>query len=1059
VFVREGAVWSEQQKLTASDGELGDQFGVSVAISGETIVVGAPGDNGAGASNQGSAYVFARTGATWAQQQKLTASDGAADDFFGVSVAISGETMVVGAFSDDVGANIRQGSAYVFLRAGATWSEQQKLTASDGAASDAFGNSVAIDGETIVVGAQSDSVGTSSGQGSAYVFVRSGAVWSEQQKLTASDGLSGDFFGQSVAISAETVVVGAEADDLTASDQGSAYVFVRAGAVWSQQKKLTSSDGAVGDHFGFSVAISGENIVVGALFDDVGANSNQGSAYVFVRTGSVWSQAEKLLASDGAFIDQFGQAVAISGETVVVGAPLDDVGTNANQGSAYVFACAGTQEWVEQAKTNASDGAANDNFGSSVAISGETVVVGAFRDDVGANVAQGSAYVFVRAGTLWSQQQKLTAPDGAAGEFFGRSVGISGESVVVGAPGDTVGPNTDQGSAYVFVRTGTAWSEQQKLIASNGAARDRFAFSVAISGETIVVGTFHPDAMINIQRGSAYVFVRTGAVWSQQQILTASDGIGGDDFGQSVAIDGETLVVGAEGDDVGTNGDQGSAYVFVRAGAAWSELQKLTASDGATGDAFGQSVGISGETIAVGASLDNGGGGVDQGSAYIFLGECIATTPPTITASPVTVQQGQSVTGAGIATVSDNEDAASTLAVSVVSGGTATGVTLTNISNTNGAITANVAASCNANSGTVRLRVTDSTGLTGEADLQVNVTPKGPPVITCPANITAANAAGQCSATVNFSAAASDDCDGSLTPTCLPASGSSFNVGTTTVTCSVTDTSGNAAQCSFTVKINDSQSPTVTCPANITKATASGQCSAVVTYANATATDNCPGIGTPVCAPPSGSSFLKGVTTVTCTATDAAGLTASCTFTVTVNDTQPPVITCPASIVGVTPGPNASCLAVNYPAPAASDNCPGVTTVCNPPSGTCFPLGTTTVTCVATDSAGNSAQCGFTVTTFDFCLQDDSTPGTALSFNSQTGDYRFCTGGASFTGKGTVSKQGLTVTLTHSPSDRRVQARVDGAANRATASLQSPPGVIKCTITDRNLNNNTCSCQ
>jgi hypothetical protein len=122
-------------------------------------------------------------------------------------------------------------------------------------------------------------------------------------------------------------------------------------------------------------------------------------------------------------------------------------------------------------------------------------------------------------------------------------------------------------------------------------------------------------------------------------------------------------------------------------------------------------------------------------------------------------------------------------------------------------------------------------------------------------------------------------------------------------------------------------------------------------------------------------------------------------------------------------------------------------------------LGTTTVTCTATDSAGNSAQCGFTVTTFDFCLQDDSNPATALSFNSQTGDYRFCTGGASFTGRGTVVRQGLIVTLTHNPSDRRVQARVEGAVNRATASLQSPPGVIKGTISDRNLNNNTCSCQ
>jgi hypothetical protein len=248
--------------------------------------------------------------------------------------------------------------------------------------------------------------------------------------------------------------------------------------------------------------------------------------------------------------------------------------------------------------------------------------------------------VFVRTGAAWTEQQKLTASDGAASDSFGSSVAISGETIVVGAEGDDVGTNVLQGSAYVFLRTGTAWSEQQKLIASDGSARDRFGFSVAISGETVVVGTFHPDVMINILRGSAYVFVRTGAVWSEQQKLLASDGAGGDDFGHSVAISGETLVVGAEGDDIGANGDQGSAYVFARTGAVWTEKQKLTASDGATGDQFGQSVAVSGETIVVGSSLDNAGGGVDQGSAYIFLAECIATTPPTIIASPVTVRQG-----------------------------------------------------------------------------------------------------------------------------------------------------------------------------------------------------------------------------------------------------------------------------------------------------------------------------------------------------------------------------------------------------------------------------------
>jgi hypothetical protein len=225
-------IFTQQAKLTASDGNDANQFGFSVGISGETAVVGA--NNG-----QGSAYVFVRSGAAWNEQAKLTASDGAGGDQFGGSVAISGETVVVGARQDDLGANIDQGSAYVFVRSGTTWSQQTKLTASDGAANDFFGGSVAISGETTVVGALSDNVGANTNQGSAYVFVRSGVSWNEQAKLTASDGATSDQFGNSVAISGETVIVGASGDDVGANpNQGSAYVFMRSGGSWSQQTRL-----------------------------------------------------------------------------------------------------------------------------------------------------------------------------------------------------------------------------------------------------------------------------------------------------------------------------------------------------------------------------------------------------------------------------------------------------------------------------------------------------------------------------------------------------------------------------------------------------------------------------------------------------------------------------------------------------------------------------------------------------------------------------------------------------------------------------------------------------
>jgi len=267
----------EQQKITASDGASDDYFGYSVSISGDTAIVGAYGNDDKG-SYSGSAYVFVRSGTTWTEQQKLTASDGAAYDIFGESVSISGDTAIVGArHDDDKGSS--SGSAYVFVRSGTTWTEQQKLTASDGASSDWFGWSVSISGDTAIVGAYLDD-DKGSASGSAYVFVRSGTTWTEQQKLTASDGASSDYFGRSVSISGDTAIVGAYQDDDKGSASGSAYVFLRSGTTWTEQQKLTASDGGSVDHFGYSVSISGDTAIVGAYRDD-DKGSYSGSAYVF----------------------------------------------------------------------------------------------------------------------------------------------------------------------------------------------------------------------------------------------------------------------------------------------------------------------------------------------------------------------------------------------------------------------------------------------------------------------------------------------------------------------------------------------------------------------------------------------------------------------------------------------------------------------------------------------------------------------------------------------------------------------------------------------------------
>ncbi len=398
-------------------------------------------------------------------EQKVLAYDGAGDDRFGSFVALSGDTALVSAYSDDIGGNADQGSAYIFTKSGGAWVFTAKLTASDGAADDRFGSFVALSGDTALVGAYWDDIGGNADQGSAYVFVRPGGGWAtgtETAKLTASDGAADDRFGLSVALSGDTALVGAYSDDIGGNaNQGSAYVFVKPGGGWAtgtETAKLTASDGAADDGFGYSVAISGDTALAGAFWDDIGGNADQGSAYVFVKPGGGWAtgtETAKLTASDGAASDFFGVAVALSGDTALVGAYSDDIGANTAQGSAYVFVKpgGGWATGAETAKLTASDGAASDGFGNSVVLSGDTALVGARLDDVGANADQGSAYVFVKPGGGWAtgtETAKLTASDGAASDYFGWSVALSGDTALVGARLDDVGGNADQGSAYFY---------------------------------------------------------------------------------------------------------------------------------------------------------------------------------------------------------------------------------------------------------------------------------------------------------------------------------------------------------------------------------------------------------------------------------------------------------------------------------------------------------------------------------------------------------------------------------------------------------------------------------
>ncbi len=336
--------------------------------------------------------------------KKIIASDGLAGDEFGRSVSISEDTLVVGALRDD-DYGIESGSTYIFHRDQGgidNWGQVKKIFAADPVAYSYFGGSVSISGDTLVVGAfRDDDKGT--GSGSAYIFYRDEGGpdnWGQMKKITASDGAAYDYFGYSVSISSDMMVVGAYWEDENGSNSGSAYIFYRDEGDpdnWGQVKKIIASDGAAGDLFGWSVSISADTVVVGAYKDqDNGPNS--GSAYIFDRDQGGpgnWGQVKKIIASDGAWPDSFGCSVSISADTVVVGA-YGDYDNGSFSGSAYIFDRdqGGPDNWGQVKKIIASDGDANDRFGQSVSLSADTVVVGAHGDDVNA-FDSGSAYVFL----------------------------------------------------------------------------------------------------------------------------------------------------------------------------------------------------------------------------------------------------------------------------------------------------------------------------------------------------------------------------------------------------------------------------------------------------------------------------------------------------------------------------------------------------------------------------------------------------------------------------------------------------------------------------------------
>jgi hypothetical protein len=381
--------WVEQ-KVTADDGAANANFGTTVALHGGLAAIGAYGAD----DYRGAVYLFQRSASGWTQAGKVSADDGLNGDQFGYRIALSDDLMVVGAFNATIGENTAQGSAYVFAPVDGTWMQAQKLTASDGGVFDNFGASTARDGDTLMVGANGATVNGNGAQGAVYVFTRSGDSWSEVQKLTADDGAMNNNFGIDIALDGDTVLIGAHVATIDGVVwAGAVYAFERTDGTWTQTQKLVSDSGTQFGVFGEKLARVGDTALIAAE----GENAARGVVHVFTLANGNWSQSSTIGADDGSGGDMFGSALAFDGTRALIGADVSTIDGDTSRGSAYLFSSS-DGAWQQTGKFVASDGATDNFFGSSVALEGNTVIVDSANAAIDGHAGQGAAYFYGKDG-------------------------------------------------------------------------------------------------------------------------------------------------------------------------------------------------------------------------------------------------------------------------------------------------------------------------------------------------------------------------------------------------------------------------------------------------------------------------------------------------------------------------------------------------------------------------------------------------------------------------------------------------------------------------------------
>lgn len=641
-------------------------FGIRLSISGETALVSAHHAAVDGNSRAGAAFVFRWNGTSWSTIATLKANDPQERQSFGGALSLDGSTAVIGADGDDDNGSY-SGAVYVFRELNGSWSQIAKLHPVDPEPFDHFGFGVAIDSDTLVVGANLEDEGGYQ-SGAAYVFRESGGAWHQVAKLIADDAYSGDYFGVSVSIDGDTILVGAIWDDEGATNSGSCYVFRETEGHWSQIAKLTAHDPQHHDQFGFSVALDNGTALIGSA-RNLESSTPGGISYVFQETNSGWIELSTLGTSDGATDNDFGRWVALSGTRAVVGASTADL-PGSGSGAAYVYELRfSTDDCNLNGRPDECDADCNQNgipddcdldLGTSPDCNGNLIPdecdisAGTSLDCNGndvpdeCDIASGASDDCDSNGVPDDCQLDCNAnhtPDvcdlaNATSVDCNRN-GIPDECDLATEASPDCNANSIPDECDVELETSSDCDHNgvpdecdedcngngipdacdvvpthlARLFASDGAQGDRFGNAVDLCNDTLIVGSEFADNG-GISRGAAYLFRNGESGWAHIATLTASDAEDHDEFGNDVAIDGDTVIVGAMRERDGGY-ESGAAYVFREIAGSWQQIAKLVANDAAPYDQFGFSVDISGTTAVVGM-FEAPNGEAHGGGAYIF---------------------------------------------------------------------------------------------------------------------------------------------------------------------------------------------------------------------------------------------------------------------------------------------------------------------------------------------------------------------------------------------------------------------------------------------------------